>query len=479
MIRFSCKCGFEFRLADDRVGQTEQCPRCGLLVDAPSTDDLAWVEADGTIGIDDGGDDAPPPPRSTLAEMYRTFGKHKVDADGNEIDMRSNVERLRHVGDDPGDRASMDVQGYRPQRITPRYDPLTGERIVPLGLKDETPQPVLPVGQIVDDDEILQVVEVPPTPSRGPRARRPVAVEPLPVEPLPVEPLPVVPVAPLRRSASARQLGYAVGDAARATTVGSLAIDLLTRPANLIVLLFVGGFYVLAHLLAYPLDVLGYLVGFGPLVAQLVNLPLVAIAAHYGCVVEDTGPDAIDELPRPLRNFSVGDDVFAPATRVILAVALCFGPATVVANVTGMAAPTAVAATLSLAAAGAFAFPAVVLTLLVGSTVLNLTPSRLLGVARQCGGQYVGSVLLGGLAIAGTAGVVLGPATLPPLAVVRVFAVTGRLAVAVPAMCATMYVSHLFAWHLGLLYRSHHDAFPWVGQRHVRTPRGNRPLPVR
>ena len=40
--------------------------------------------------------------------------------------------------------------------------------------------------------------------------------------------------------------------------------------------------------------------------------------------------------------------------------------------------------------------------------------------------------------------------------------------VVLPALGAGVYLMHYFMWYLGLMYRSHHDQFPWVLQRHIR-----------
>ena len=471
MIRFSCKCGFEFNVTDDRAGQTVQCPRCSLLVDVPSIEELAWLAPDGTIAVD-ASDDQPRVPGQTLAEMYRTFGRHKTDADGNEIDLRMGVDRLARVGDGP------DTQGYRPQRIAPRYDPETGERIVPLSLRDETPQPVLSVAERVAEREAIPLAEL----AEEPAPVEAIPVEPIPVEPVPVEPVPVepVPVRPVRPAVRVKAISYAVGDAARATTLKTLAVDLIARPGNLAVLVFVSLFYVAGILFAIPLNTFAYYFGMPALLANALNLPLLALLAHYGCVVEDIGPDAIDELPRPLRNFSVGDDLFAPGVRVAAAAVLCFGPAFAVGAVTQMESPLTTAITLSVAAVGCYFFPAVVLTLLTGSTVLNLTPARVMGVIGQCGGQYVASAFLAGAVLFGSAGFVLSPSVLPPLGNVGLIVRMQRHApLVLTVLGLTIYLTHMFAWHLGLMYRAHHDGFPWLAQRHVRTPRPARKLPVR
>ena len=471
MIRFACKCGFEFDVADDRAGGTTQCPRCGLLVDVPSTAELAWMGQDGTLAVDETAGPAPADDGDRLAELVRTFSSNRYDEFGREIDLRPHP-----------DLASPTIERHRPERITPRYDPETGERILPLSLKDEDPMPVLPVLPLADEDddaggveprpvEAVPVISMESVKVRPPRrTRRPIPVRPPPVAvvlPVPVEPPPARRVAPR----AVGRLGYATGGEGHPTTIHSLPVDLLVRPANLVVLCFVFAFYWLGFLMKTPLIGLAHLVGGSPALFNLLNLPLWVLVAHYGCVVEDVGPDAIDELPRPLRNFAPVDDLFAPALRVTLAAALCYGPAFAVGDATGMGTPPTMALTLALAAAGCYAFPAVVLTLLTGSTVLNLTPLRVLGVISRCGGQYLASAFLAGGVLACSAGVLLGPSVLPPLANVRGLHRFADLALLVPAMFLTMYLTHLFAWHLGLMYRAHHDTFPWLAQRHVRVPR--------
>jgi hypothetical protein len=464
MIRFSCKCGAEFNFTDDLAGTMTQCPRCRLLVDVPTTEELVWMAPDGALAVDPRSEDAPP--ARTLAELYKAFARRKSDDDGH----RSHDDFAADVDDPPN------VETHRPERITPRYDPETGERIIPLALRDETPQPVIPLASEVGPRQpprlptrqVHIAVAVPVTPIHVlPVPVEPIPVEAIPVEAIPVEPLPAIPARPV----PVRRLGYANADTGRPTTLSTLAVDLLVRPANLFVLFFVSWFYVLGFLFKLPLTGLALFLGFPPILAQLINFPLWALVSHYGCVVEDIGPDAIDELPRPLRNFSVGDDLFAPGLRVSLAAAICYGPAFALGAATGLGTPLVVALTLSLAAVGSYLFPAVVLTLLTGSTVLNLAPARVVGVIRDCGGQYAGSALLAGAVLIGHVGFVLGPAVLPTLGRFGFLRAGDHVAVLVPALCLTMYLTHLFAWHLGLMYRAHHDVFPWLAQRHIPTNR--------
>ncbi len=445
MIRFACKCGNQFNVADDRAGEMLQCPRCSLLVDVPRADELAWLGPDGTYAIDTTGDDAPRP-GETLAEMYRIHSRKTTDEFGNYKDLRPTAEFYRNIGDEP-------LEGHTPRRIAPRYDPETGERILPLGLKDEPPQPVLSLAVEVHPDELDE----------------------LPVEAIPVAG--VVAAAPeIRPGVRARSLGYATGETTGHTaSLRSLPVDLLARPGNATVLFFVFWFYVAAELMMAAEHALSFGgIAVPGLVVVLSNVPLWLLLAHYGCVVQDVGPEAIDELPRPLRNFSPGEDVFGPGLRVAAAILLCYGPMLVVGGVTGLQPRAAAAATLLLGAMGSYLFPAVTLTLLTAGTVLNLSPGRLVGVIVQCGPQYALSALLAAASVVLALAVVLGPSVVPALEPATFLHAFGRPVVMVPALCVVMYVTHFFAWHLGLMYRAHHDGFPWVAQRHIRTPRPER-----
>ena len=47
----------------------------------------------------------------------------------------------------------------------------------------------------------------------------------------------------------------------------------------------------------------------------------VQMMAHYVNVLEDTGPNTFDELPRPLRNLSFNDDFFTPFCNMTISLA--------------------------------------------------------------------------------------------------------------------------------------------------------------
>ena len=48
-------------------------------------------------------------------------------------------------------------------------------------------------------------------------------------------------------------------------------------------------------------------------------------------------------------------------------------------------------------------------------------------------------------------------------------------------LAGAIYVAHAFCWQLGLIYRTYHDRFPWILQRHipVRMAERTRSIPGR
>jgi hypothetical protein len=128
---------------------------------------------------------------------------------------------------------------------------------------------------------------------------------------------------------------------------------------------------------------------------------------------------------------------------------------------------------------GSVVFPAVFLTLATSGSAWNLRPDRVVKVMRQCAAAYVPMVLLWMAASALYAGslfttTILSVTMSRPTWGVRVPSILGY-----PALFAAIYLTHLFCWYLGLLYRKHHEAFPWVLQRHIPTRKFERRVPRR
>jgi hypothetical protein len=429
MIDFPCKCGQPFSVPSDQAGGMIQCPNCGLLADVPTLSDLPNINSDGTFAFED---PLPPKDNVTAADLYRVFNNNTVDSRGVEKDLRPKSEYIEAIG----------MEDEIKPRAAPRYDPVTGELIRPLQFKDEKPTPVLAIGEIVDPSELDD--------------------EPEP-EPLPVVAIPTIP------KPKPRSLGYAVGDTRKQVTLKTMALELL-MPANTDVMFFVFLLYILGYYTTSGLA--AYLANF-PFIQPIwpfifVNIPMWLVLSHLGCVIEDTGPDAIDELPRPMRNFSPGEDVLSPLFRVLLGGIICFLPMLLAIHVLDFKNPMAKPIVLLFGGTGAFFFPAVVLTAVTGTTVLNLRPDRVAAVLKLCGPQYFISIILFLLAVIPSIYYMTGPLLFPQPLGAPVFQKIDSPRLMLPIMMLTIYFANFFAWQLGLMYRQNHEQFPWLAQRHVR-----------
>jgi hypothetical protein len=416
MITFPCKCGHAFNLTEDQAGGLTQCPRCGLLNDVPSLNDLAGMSADGTFNIDD----APPVTDGiTLADLHEAFTPHTTDASGREKDLRQGDAYFRSVG----------MRGpLEPDRIAPRYDPVTGELVRPLELRQEQPRPVLPMEDSAPGSSH---------------------------EPAPQAVLPVAPI---------KSISYAAGATRKHVTPVTLLLELF-MPANAFVMFFVFLFAIVAALASVMLAVYS---GLFHLPLQVLNIPIWMILAHYGCVIEDTGPDNRDELPRPLRNLSLGEDLWNPFIHVIIAGVICYFPA-ILAGLPGIPlGPSRGIIILLLQVIGSLFLPAVLLTSVTSGTIANLRPDRVLAVISLCGSQYLLSVIAYLLAMAAALLVFLAPALLPVNPNNPIIKRMGEAYVLLPLLAVSIYLAHFFCWHLGMMYRAHHEQFPWVLQRHVK-----------
>lgn len=256
-----------------------------------------------------------------------------------------------------------------------------------------------------------------------------------------------------------RAIGYSSGDLAARYSPVRILIELLL-PMNLVVMLFV----LLAHVVAqFALYII-----FGWVVSLLIAG---LIMAHYATVVEEIGPEDRDELPRPLRNVSIGDDLWRPFCHFFLSLAVCYWPM-VTAWYLGVTKGEAILVSLipALFGLGGFLFPAVLLTMTTsGAPLANLRPDRIWSIIRQSGGGYLASVIFclpaSGLYLWLLVGLDLLPrqwmAANPWMMYLNHFVVVYLL------IWIAIYLTHFFAWHLGLLYRRHHDQFNWTLQRHT------------
>jgi hypothetical protein len=404
MIKFPCRCGYPFTVEDDMAGSHLQCPRCGLLNDVPTHQELQNMSPDGTILLDVAPAKAEP---GRFEELRRAFAKEKVDAEGNDIDLRQTADDFARIGDDP-----FTIAAEKPNRIAPKYDPVTGELIREIPVEHD--------GDHVDPASI-----------------------------------------PMARAT----LNYATAKT-RPPRPG-FSIIVMFKPINLATMLFV----FLAHMFVLMV-VFGLALGLLFIIPLWFGL-LMALFAHYANVVEDVGPDQNDELPRFMRHFSFVDDIWLPFVKSMLAVMYCF-TAPIVANIflpATLPGPARATCVLALVAVGVFLFPAVYLTSTTSGTVLNLRPDRVLSVIGKIGARYivlivmlvVGSVLYGAGIYMTSAGVFNFVASWFS----KVITFPGGLFAGFGLLIAGIYLVHCFAWDLGMVYRAQHDQFPWVFQFHT------------
>ena len=430
MIRFACLCQHKIEADEDMAGGLLQCPRCGRLNDVPTLSDLPHLSDDGTYNVEVA---RPKDDPLRLAELSIVYSKGVRDQDGDEIDLRMTSAELAEPGaaslEDGVDGDIIPLKGEAsPRRVprpAPRYDPETGELIRPVELKPDPDKPPL----------------------------NPTAI-------------------PMAKAA----VGYASGDTVGRHRTGRILVDLL-MPVNVTVMSFI----FIAHVL---LQFTGTVTVSGLWMVVFLPLMLAAIiVSHYGNVVDDTGPEERDEVPRPLRGCALMDDIWYPFVNVFLTLSLCFLPAAFFFVRLGAALPPPLRWTITLAIflLGVVFLPAVFVTTVAGGTFVNLRPDRLLGVMRACGAKY-GLAVLGALVATSTYGFGIVAAD---LAFIR--ALTGARSplpvwvhlMGYPMLALGIYCAHAFCWQLGLLYREFHSEFPWAYMRHVKDPnRVPRPAPT-
>jgi hypothetical protein len=341
-----------------------------------------------------------------MPEVHRAFTRSHFDARGQEIDLRPSVDDILRAGTSETFELADDAESAKP-----KYDPFTGELVRPLDVKhEEQPREV-----------------------------------------------------PMAKAA----ITYAAGAQRQHTTASTILLELLA-PMNAIVMVFVFLFYFTAGLANLFMTWIANL--FLAIPVMFINPIIAMIIAHYANIVDETGPEQKDELPRPLRNLSFHEDLWWPFRNFMGAVFLCYGPL-IVLWMNREHIPLAEALAIMLMVSGTFFFPAVLLTTLSSGTVANLRPDRLLGVIRACGGAYLLLVLAWGAVWPIFMVIFGGPYVLPSEYLQRPFEADafGEPPVVLMMTIVNLYLAHFFFWYLGLNYRRHHMSFPWVMQRHIST----------
>jgi len=400
MIQFACrKCGEMLEVPGDMAGSAVQCPKCGILNDAPAFSDLESLADDGTFKM--GGPVEADP--ELLAKLMHAFAKK--DREGNELDHRGPVT----------EEGAYELMEEPPAEMKPKYDPDTGELVRPMEVRQNTgPDPK-------DDSNI-----------------------------------------PMAKPA----LTYATGSTRRRTGLLYILVDLF-RPLNFFVVCFIFGVHVFVGFLMFLSGLMRFPIG-----APMFLIFIMALLAHWGNIVDETGREERNELPRPFRDLRFYEDFWEPFCAFFGALLICYGPGRLLLLVGHQSIATwATSGVLDLI--GTFLFPAVFMTTCMSDAFSNLHPLRLLSVIRICGSGYAIAVLawtLGALAYLWPVMIIslvwwpkwiqwvpwwwgISPVTL------------------VPAILWGVFCMHWFSWTVGMLYGTHHERFPWLGHQHVRIRR--------
>lgn len=424
MIRFVCTCGHPFEVDDDLAGVSLQCPKCNLLVDVPTLQELESFTDEGTYRLD-AEVGLPQDDPNRLADLGIIYAKSKVDDEGNEIDLRTipaGQSSVRGFYDDEDEQGEIDLKPREPVEVLsrPKYDPETGELIRPLDL---TPDPL--------------------------RDTPPQAI-------------------PMAKAA----IGYASGNMSRTVSPMKIVVELF-MPMNIVVMFFL----LCAHVFSAVMWVSSSQVLFFLMPAFLLLQCL--MLAHYGNVIDHTGRQEFDDLPRPLRDLSWHDDMWSPFVSMFGGLMIAFAAPLFLLLRLHLAEKTSAWLVLGvISALGTIFGPAILVTTNLSGSVLNLRPDRVLSVMRICGRHYWGVTLL--WMFTWPTYFILGWIGFDQL-LRDTFSLSlthstpdGAFLVVVPALLIGLYLMHWFCWYLGLMYRAHVEQFPWVLQRHIREHKGPR-----
>jgi len=239
----------------------------------------------------------------------------------------------------------------------------------------------------------------------------------------------------------------------------------LFEPTNAFVMLMVLLAYIGATIWQILFLPVAYLLTIPP---YCINLFLPLICAHYVCVVNEIAIADADELPRPLRNASFTEDIFNPFLNFMVALILCYAPVLAIVHLNPPADdPFPYAAAFVLASS---IFPAVLLTLATTGGFENLRPDRLLRVIRLGGVSYW-LIVVGWMIVAViTLWYLIGASAVPVPAVRKLLLNKTVMGFAIgPMILIHIYLTHLCAWGLGLIYRRQHVNFGWAYQQHDRS----------
>lgn len=404
MITFACRCSNRITVDDDRAGESMQCPRCGLLVDVPTIDDLPGLREDGSYEFSEELERPakPSPLRDTPSIMRRET-----------TDRRPSLKEFLSVGTSEEDLLQIkdEVRPGIPKH--PKYDPETGELILPLDVRKEPPAPPVMAQPVTLGYE------------HRPRDARPSILAPF---------------------------------------------WWMLRLPNLVAC----GVVTLFFLLTFGIASAGFVIIFAPVL-------IVMLVAHFANVVDETGPTGNDEIPALLRTANLFDDFLRPFCQVVGAYLLAMSP---IFLTDLYVAKLHWSVELGMSIFMHLMIPAILLTMITSGAFNNLLPSRIFSVITTSGAHYWIVTFIGYIAMlaalfalyisARCGGALFHVVFRGPMSTVPAFGpVPIKTALLLWPFIAfgTMYLLHVYAWQLGLLYRLHHERFDWVWQKHEKSER--------
>ncbi len=405
MIRFKCNCGQPFECSDDEAGTGFQCPSCGRLVDVPTLSELHTISEDGTYKVDENPEERGADEQmARVEELERVYTRHRTDDYGREIDLRTTLEEVQRAGTEeiPLSLADEAKPG------APKYDPITGELIRPLDVKDDRTSN-----------------------SKGIWQGAPIDYAKL--DKLPFQPYQI--------------------------------IIALFRLPNLAVMFGVVCMHFVILLMLFPLS-LRFLI-LGPFLLGIIG----GFFSHYTNIIEEIGPSGSDELPRPLRDLQWLEDLWGPFSRFMLALLIAYGVAftafyfpvdarpmfLLAVEIFGALVFPALLLTTATSGSVLNLRPDRVLKVIkaIGAPYLLLVI-----------GWFVGSIAYM------TAFMATALTFLHMFDRDNMFPYDWYLhpLITYPGLLCVIYFMHALMWYLGLQYRYHHHEFPWVLQMHHRDP---------
>jgi predicted Fe-S protein YdhL (DUF1289 family) len=419
MIQFRCRCSHPFTVPDSQAGESLQCPACGLLVDVPTLEQIGTLDDDGAAFS----------LRDEKTQRSRDLPNpgdtpHIVDR-GDHKDRRLSLAEFLKIGTTDDDLLQIkdEVRPGVPKH--PKYDPVTGELIIPLDIKRPT-----------------------------------VVAQPMTAQPV--------------------VLGYEIKKDRAGPTIWSPFRMMFELP-NVIVTSILGAmvcfFLVLLGVVAINIVLFA-------LVTLVFAMPvMLLVLSHFVNVIDETGPSANDELPRPMRSANLYEDVIRPLFQIASAYLIAYLP---IFFVNLYVSSLSWEMNLALLALLFVIVPAFLLTVTTSGAINNLLPHRALSVMKAAGLNYWIACAMG--FVATLAALVLVAFCLHAGDALNTFLLTGsfggvRRLVGLPVwievlatplvVWAGLYLIQTYCWQLGILYRLHHERFNWVLQKHDKSERSD------